>query len=136
MSGAWNLHGKWRVRDNSQSTVPVWKRLNRLEQKRAYKTAMRALGWRRWIPSLPLPFMAAHPLATHPFNLIIMSIASLSIPLLFIVLYRAPIQRACWAILAAHGEPICTACGYNLTGNVAGRCPECGRQTNSVDSVE
>ncbi|HVP12092.1 MAG TPA: hypothetical protein VMV94_13005, partial [Phycisphaerae bacterium] len=22
---------------------------------------------------------------------------------------------------------LCTNCGYNLTGNVSGRCPECGR---------
>lgn len=22
--------------------------------------------------------------------------------------------------------PICSSCGYNLTGNVSGRCPECG----------
>ena len=24
------------------------------------------------------------------------------------------------------GEPLCPGCGYNLTGNTAGRCPECG----------
>jgi hypothetical protein len=24
------------------------------------------------------------------------------------------------------GEPLCPQCGYNLTGNTAGRCPECG----------
>jgi hypothetical protein len=24
------------------------------------------------------------------------------------------------------GPPTCDACGYNLTGNVSGRCPECG----------
>ena len=24
------------------------------------------------------------------------------------------------------GAPLCPSCGYNLTGNVSGRCPECG----------
>jgi hypothetical protein len=24
------------------------------------------------------------------------------------------------------GEPRCTQCGYNVTGNTSGRCPECG----------
>jgi hypothetical protein len=25
-------------------------------------------------------------------------------------------------------SPACTSCGYNLTGNVSGICPECGMQ--------
>ena len=28
--------------------------------------------------------------------------------------------------LATRGLPTCLKCGYNLTGNVSGRCPECG----------
>lgn len=24
-------------------------------------------------------------------------------------------------------DPICPHCGYNLTGNTSGRCPECGK---------
>lgn len=27
-------------------------------------------------------------------------------------------------------HPLCSACGYNLTGNVSGRCPECGTRVN------
>jgi len=27
----------------------------------------------------------------------------------------------------------CSKCGYNLTGNVSGRCPECGTPVQSVD---
>ncbi len=27
----------------------------------------------------------------------------------------------------SHGEESCARCGYDLTGNVSGRCPECGR---------
>ncbi|MCH8853871.1 MAG: hypothetical protein IID41_14655 [Planctomycetes bacterium] len=31
---------------------------------------------------------------------------------------------------------LCTKCGYNLTGNVSGRCPECGKEPVAADSVE
>lgn len=27
-----------------------------------------------------------------------------------------------------NAPPSCAACGYNLTGNISGVCPECGRQ--------
>ena len=27
----------------------------------------------------------------------------------------------------------CPACGYDLTGNVSGRCPECGKETEPVE---
>jgi hypothetical protein len=30
-----------------------------------------------------------------------------------------------------HREGFCTACGYNLTGNLSGVCPECGTPTAS-----
>ncbi|OWY71266.1 hypothetical protein B7486_11770 [cyanobacterium TDX16] len=29
------------------------------------------------------------------------------------------------------GEPLCRHCGYNLTGNVSGICPECGKAIES-----
>ncbi len=29
--------------------------------------------------------------------------------------------------------PICAQCGYNLTGNVSGRCPECGTDIDEID---
>ena len=29
----------------------------------------------------------------------------------------------------------CQHCGYNLTGNESGSCPECGKETDPVDSV-
>ena len=35
----------------------------------------------------------------------------------------APVRRAC------SSTPRCSACGYNLTGNVSGACPECGLPT-------
>ena len=36
------------------------------------------------------------------------------------------IRRRLRAELAKKGVPICVPCGYNLTGNVSGVCPECG----------
>lgn len=40
--------------------------------------------------------------------------------------YRNRTRRELRRILAGRGVPICVPCGYNLTGNVSGRCPECG----------
>lgn len=39
---------------------------------------------------------------------------------------RATMRRYFWHTLATRGKPICTNCGYNLTGNTSGTCPECG----------
>ncbi len=30
---------------------------------------------------------------------------------------------------------VCEKCGYSLTGNVSGRCPECGTDVPAVDGV-
>ena len=38
----------------------------------------------------------------------------------------------CVELLAKKGPPMCHDCGYNLTGNVSGRCPECGRSIVST----
>ena len=40
--------------------------------------------------------------------------------------FKKTIQRTLWRILADEGIPCCQTCGYNLTANVSGRCPECG----------
>ena len=40
------------------------------------------------------------------------------------VLYERPRLRRClWRLVPG----LCDHCGYNLTGNLSGRCPECGR---------
>ncbi len=39
--------------------------------------------------------------------------------------FRRSIRRNLRMDLAQLGVPICVACGYNLTGNVSGVCPEC-----------
>ena len=40
--------------------------------------------------------------------------------------FRKTIRRSLWRELASRHIPCCTSCGYDLTGNVSGRCPECG----------
>ena len=40
-----------------------------------------------------------------------------------------------WRMRSARGAPThnhCLGCGYNLTGNLSGVCPECGRPIKSV----
>ncbi len=39
---------------------------------------------------------------------------------------RLDIRRRLRTQLAQTGIPICIPCGYNLTGNKSGVCPECG----------
>lgn len=54
---------------------------------------------------------------------------SLNFGLLISILLSA-LAVAPWRIAAWHRRRkpgCCTACGYDLTGNVSGRCPECGR---------
>jgi hypothetical protein len=38
-----------------------------------------------------------------------------------------PLRRYLREQLHARGVAICVRCGYDLTGNVSGRCPECGQ---------
>ena len=48
-------------------------------------------------------------------------------------LYELPVCRKCRNAFANRRQfgYICTHCGYNLTGNVSGRCPECGNDIPS-----
>ncbi len=52
-------------------------------------------------------------------------ICALGAPLVARGFLRAGIRRT----LAERAIPICTNCGYHLTGNVSGVCPECGTAT-------
>lgn len=53
-----------------------------------------------------------------------------AIPLIVVIVIayvgaRLTYKRARWRWIAASSE-VCRCCGYNLTGNVSGICPECG----------
>ena len=56
----------------------------------------------------------------------------LLVPLFFMTLarwfFRRPIQRSLREQLAESGIPVCIQCGYDLTGNESGVCPECGER--------
>jgi hypothetical protein len=41
---------------------------------------------------------------------------------LFIWIEGRRVERYLWAEL----DDVCNSCGYNLTGNTSGTCPECG----------
>ena len=38
--------------------------------------------------------------------------------------------------LLEHGIPICVKCGYDLTGNTSGKCPECFTESTVNPHVE
>ena len=38
-------------------------------------------------------------------------------------------DRPAWLCRERRRHGLCSACGYNLTANVSGVCPECGRAT-------
>jgi len=44
----------------------------------------------------------------------------------WLVTSRRTMRKCFWHNLATRGQPICTHCGHNLTGNTSGTCPECG----------
>lgn len=57
-------------------------------------------------------------------------IAALSAPGLFVPLYALRIDRRERA-----KRDVCRACGYSLTGNASGVCPECGTRTHRAHFV-
>lgn len=47
-----------------------------------------------------------------------------------IIIFLVPLLAAIWWPARREMPPgHCASCGYNLTGNVSGRCPECGQPT-------
>ncbi|MHC4063081.1 MAG: hypothetical protein ACYSUI_01060 [Planctomycetota bacterium] len=48
-------------------------------------------------------------------------------------LVRKRVQRNLREHLNDCGQPVCLHCGYDLTGNTSGRCPECGRRAGRQD---
>lgn len=72
---------------------------------------------------LMLPILVGKGAAVH---LLVLALAFSIYPL--IVFVRGPLRR--WR-RRWRGE--CEPCGYNLTGNITGVCPECGSQIRTVD---
>ena len=50
---------------------------------------------------------------------------------LFIIIRRGKTRRMHIQTMHNLGYEICTECGYDLTGNESGTCPECGAETPS-----
>lgn len=50
-----------------------------------------------------------------------------------LLIFQRRIQRDLRRQLFEQGRPICVECGYNLTGNKSGRCPECGWRIDRGD---
>ncbi|MCP4246960.1 MAG: hypothetical protein GY778_07910 [bacterium] len=46
--------------------------------------------------------------------------------------FRRTIRRSLWRTLMDQGIPCCTSCGYDLSGNTSGACPECGATIRSA----
>jgi hypothetical protein len=65
---------------------------------------------------------AAGPLAEWVIPVLVALLACVVI----VWLVRRRITRNVRRELHDRGLPTCVACGYDLTGNVSGRCPECG----------
>ncbi len=59
---------------------------------------------------------------------------SLVIPLWLLFLFTFPGAAFLWWLDRRRIPPgHCRNCGYNLTGNVSGRCPECGTPCTRED---
>lgn len=61
-------------------------------------------------------------------------------PLFLLLFWTTPLWAVLWAwlwnkyanwLFKRQPHPFCHSCGYNLTGNTSGRCPECG---SSIDA--
>ncbi|GJM24523.1 MAG: hypothetical protein DHS20C16_09380 [Phycisphaerae bacterium] len=48
---------------------------------------------------------------------------------------RHPTRVKIRELMRGYGIRICRGCGYNLTGNVSGVCPECGKSTAELDDL-
>lgn len=102
---------------------------------------MTAVQRHRWfLPKFLSALVAsvAIPLAAYERGFVSASAMARLIGLLFPTTYVAVpccfvpfMRRSFRQQLRDHGVPICIPCGYDLTGNVTGRCPECGHAFTS-----
>lgn len=114
------------------------------DAKKAYRRATRQLLFSRqwWLGCMPLMFLfilavtfAPELLSAHINRnttlLWFPVISGFVIPICGVVVIwfqRRHLQRSLWRQLADLGIPCCVQCGYDLTGNVSGICPECGER--------
>jgi len=80
--------------------------------------------------SLPAPSIVYFPMVCVEIPLAIVLLLSAPYPI--IAFARGPLRR--WRrrrVNRRREEGLCISCGYDLTGNVTGRCPECGTEIES-----
>ena len=110
----------------------------RKARRRAMSTAKSKLSmrWRYWVAILGIVAVSAVVQFSLPrlgipmawrgmLRWLIVAVTVVSCWALFLS-FKKTIRRTLWRILADDGIPCCTSCGYDLTGNVSGVCPECG----------
>ena len=92
--------------------------VTRGELRRGPRNAIPPISWRRPVP-----------VVNHPPNVQIVSsyvrVPALLPPLLFLAFPLWHAARRRWR-MRAYAQGTCTTCGYCLTGNTSGVCPECG----------
>lgn len=142
MRWLWNRLNVW--------LVPEWEHLGSEPQDRhsawhrIYSRFLRKGGWLFFVVAsvvvIPLTqgvvFLATMAASQIPrtqtsvaaivFVAVLLLLLCVALPLLLVkalVRFMRPCIRA---ELRELGINLCTKCGYNLTGNVSGRCPECG----------
>jgi hypothetical protein len=79
-------------------------------------------GWRCVFQSSSTERLLWFPYYTHDGPLGGLFIVPLWVPLIPLVAWTV----WTWRRIRRHGPGTCHACGYDLTGNRSGRCPECG----------
>jgi hypothetical protein len=87
------------------------------------------------VAPLSLPVMAAQSLAQTPDPLFTVRAVALLLPAYVLGFFLTLVfwLRYTWkrALERRIAQGLCGNCGYDLTGNTSGVCPECGRQSSS-----
>ena len=114
-----------RPRERSQVAVQVMRMLG-FTARRGF-----ILGAGLFIPSvlladeLNIVLLAPYGLRVSPLLVYIM--ACVCVQTLFGIALRRSVMQHVRKQLNELGLPVCMLCGYDLTGNVSGTCPECGQ---------
>jgi hypothetical protein len=110
-----------------------------MRYKTAFRLALRAVGVLTVAQSLPrlVVTLVALALSVHDIGYISSSdrwyLTASAQPILSIAVGLYLFFRAEWIVNLAipSNRPYCHECGYELTGNVSGVCPECGTANRS-----